>query len=365
LNDPRDDVFAFGVLVYNCLTGKLPVRDKQKWTSGEVKTGLQNGTKIPDDLLELIARCLERDPQLRSTFADVVQELSSAAFIKEIQKWERENAFCKKCGFVAGPRIDKCPICGQQMWERIARPPQTGMVRIEAGRFTHGLDAQQIEVAIQAAGNPNAPPDYRQRLADNGHRSVFMPAFDIDVYPVTNAEFLEFSEEMKYPSHESLTYKAQKLPDHPVVHVTWRDALCYALWKQRRLPSPLEWEKAARGDRDARPYPWGSVWRPDLCNNSHDHAETKTTPVARYAEGPRDGRSPFGIADLVGNVNEWVNQGTKQGMKAVRGGSWAARCVLEGLVSNELVADVEVEDETVGFRCAADVVYDDVLVKTS
>lgn len=66
---------------------------------------------------------------------------------------------------------------------------------------------------------------------------------------------------------------------------------------------------------------------------------------------------------MVGNVNEWVNEGTQQGMKAVRGGSWAVGCVLEGLVSNEILAAVDVENETIGFRCAADIVYDEVLVK--
>lgn len=361
LSDPSDDVFALGVLLHSCLTGKLPIR--QKWNKSEIEAALQDGLNIPDSVVEIVAKCLEREPQLRPTAEVVFSELSGSTFCEELRKWERDNAFCRQCNFIGATRDVECPICGEQIWERLAQAPQPGMVRIPAGHFTHGLDTQQIEVALQAVHSSNISQEYREHLVGSGKRKVFLPAFDIDIYPVTNADFLKFCKETRYPAHESLTYKAQTLPDHPVVHVDWKDSLCYALWKGRRLPSSLEWEKSARGQLDDRPYPWGSIWRSGLCNNAYDHSDTKTTPVGRYSEGARDGRSPFGVADMVGNVNEWVNEGTKQGMKAVRGGSWAVSCVLEGLVSNEMPAEVKVEDETIGFRCAADVVYDEVPVK--
>jgi formylglycine-generating enzyme required for sulfatase activity len=137
--------------------------------------------------------------------------------------------------------------------------------------------------------------------------------------------------------------------DHPVMWVSWGDALAYCRWLGREtglpvtLPSEAEWEKAARGT-DGRIYPWGDEWDTERCNTAEGGAGA-TTPVGRYSPG---GDSPYGCADMAGNVWDWTRsvfkgypydpkdgrEGLEAGdniLRAVRGGSFdndrlSARC---------------------------------------
>jgi formylglycine-generating enzyme required for sulfatase activity len=150
-------------------------------------------------------------------------------------------------------------------------------------------------------------------------REVYLGAFWIDIYPVTNARFARFLEAGGYEqptwwSADGWAWKnrlqwRQPLqwgqpgwdgPDQPVAGVSWYEADAYARWAGRRLPTDAEWEKAARGT-DARRYPWGENWPTgDLAN--FDNRVGRSTPVGLY----RDGVSPFGCYDMAGNVNNWT-----------------------------------------------------------
>jgi formylglycine-generating enzyme required for sulfatase activity/energy-coupling factor transporter ATP-binding protein EcfA2 len=127
--------------------------------------------------------------------------------------------------------------------------------------------------------------------------------------PITNAQYRLFVEATQHAAPEY--WENGKVPrgleSHPVVQVTWHDALAYCRWlskvtgKAITLPSEAEWEKAARGDKDKREYPWGDGWDTLKCN-TEDLGLGGTTPVGIFSEGA----SPYGCLDLVGNVWQWT-----------------------------------------------------------
>ena len=138
--------------------------------------------------------------------------------------------------------------------------------------------------------------------------SLSLPEFYIGKVPVTNAQYAGFvkATRRKAPDHwEKGAIPAGKA-EHPVVNVSWEDAVAFCRWlseatrRSFRLPSEAEWEKAARG-ADGRIYPWGNQ-APDEKRCNFGMKIGDTTPVGKYP----DGASPCGALDMAGNVWEWT-----------------------------------------------------------
>ena len=166
-----------------------------------------------------------------------------------------------------------------------------------------------------------------------------LESFKIGKCPITNAQykrFLDANPDCRVPhvdedwarpynwDRDTRTYPLGRA-NHPVVLVSWEDAVAYCRWAKKRLPSEEEWEKAARGE-DGREWPWGNEFDPERANTSEGGVGA-TTPVGCYPGGA----SPYGGLDMAGNVWEWTASDYEQGVKVVRGGAWSylqgyARC---------------------------------------
>ncbi len=313
-----------------------------------------------------------------------------------------------------------------------AREAPEGMVLVPGGEFLMGTDK----------GGADEGPE----------RRVHLPAFYIDRHEVTNAQFAEFvrrsgsfetvegpwfrysvegcadliahyeerfgvgldsfnPDTSRRPAHvvrwrsataarramaeeEVAPEVIAKLVDEqarlPVRGVSWRDAVAYAKWAGKRLPSEAEWEKAARGE-NGREYPWGATWAPDRCRAGLD-VDAGPAPVGSHPQGA----SPYGGQDMAGNVWEWVanwyaedyaasspgargqalddaelpgpskdvnllrtpQQGRETNTrKVIRGGSWAGserRARYDVRATRRLWSNPTYWHLDVGFRCAKD-----------
>ena len=172
---------------------------------------------------------------------------------------------------------------------------------------------------------------------DDSH-SVSVKSFEIGKYPVTNLGYQQFVKrtDNSWPSHWNGEFP-ETLSDHPVVDVSWHDALAYCEWMskatgiQHRIPTEVEWERAARGAENTV-YPWGSSFYAENCN-CWELGVGWTTPVNCFSKGS----SLFGVLDMVGNVWEWcsslhfnypyqIDDGREvlsaDGWRVLRGGSW-------------------------------------------
>ncbi len=227
------------------------------------------------------------------------------------------------------------------------------MVLIPAGTFLYG----------------SRDDDKEARSNEKPQRVVDLPAFYMDVYPVTNSQFAAFLNEQIQPEkklerwinlkrwvEESDRIKLKKkvyevkkgLESHPVIFVSWYGAQAYARWAGKRLPNEQEWEKAARGT-DGRIYPWGDDFDKTLCNFAGIKLHN-TSPVDLFSKG----KGPYGCYDMAGNVWEWTSSfyDPKKNSYILRGGSWYHKYVFCRCAGRDFVVHPNGRGFDIGFRCA-------------
>lgn len=182
-------------------------------------------------------------------------------------------------------------------------------------------------------------------------KKTFVKAFYIDKFEVTNEAYKQFITQTKHREPKNWTvygYREEEEKKHPVVFVSFDDALEYCKWSGKRFPTEEEWEKAARGT-DGRIYPWGNEFDLSKANTSLSGI-VGTTKVGAY----ENGRSPYGIYDMAGNVWEWTTSDYDDKGKVVRGGSWGLSHRFAKTFSR-MGYNPDVGINNLGFRCAKDV----------
>jgi formylglycine-generating enzyme required for sulfatase activity len=279
---------------------------------------------------------------------------------------------------------------------------ETEMVRVPSGAFTmgvpHGTDeADYIEsVCIEDYRSSAAELCHQDHLwaASRPAREVHIEAFEIDRHEVRVSEYRQCVRAGGCDIG-ALLFGDQRYnkSDWPMVNVTWDDAQSYCRWRGKRLPTEAEWEKAARGSKNRR-WPWGDRWRSGSANHGQLAADTvlvlktiqsRGMPVLEAYEGDKSdghpyaaepgsmiwGDSPYGAADMAGNVREWVQDfysedgyedlpainpvrdspRKSEKRRAVRGGSWTEPRLLS-LSYIRFPRTATFRGRDLGFRCA-------------
>lgn len=368
---PYSDLYSLGATLYFALTLLNPPDACLRQLGESLRPIRDLNPDVPDFLVAALERALAVDPRQRSQSAAELRGLLQPQPLETIP-----------------PRLRR---------QRPRPLPTTdvvalnhALVYIPGGEFLMGSDEPELKKACRPL-----------------HRLALGP-FCIGRLPVTHADYQRFiNDNPDYPVPYSPMRYAQRynwerrtrtfprgLEDHPVVLVSWQDALAYCGWLSQvsgyrcRLPSEAEWEKAAAWDPAtgrARLYPWGDVFDETRCNvDAHGALRLETSPVGRYspvlrpahsaalrdanAKLAEGGDSPYGLADMAGNVWEWTGSlyrpypynptdGREDpeaaGERVVHGGAFdesplLARCAWRNGVRPELRA------ANIGFRVACD-----------
>jgi iron(II)-dependent oxidoreductase len=223
----------------------------------------------------------------------------------------------------------------------------SAMVLIPAGEFMMGHDSEGDHSPVH---------------------KVYIDSFYMDKYEVTNAQFQKYCEETEsnYPEYWGMEeFKSgPEFPNHPVLGISWYEAVSYAEWAGKRLPTEAEWEYAARGGLIDNDYPYGPDADSSMANYTVSGVARGPMPVGSY---PANG---FGLHDMSGNVVEWVVDfyddeyyaaspdknptGPEKGkFKVIRGGGWHTGPYCNRVYFRNALRS-NWRDINIGFRCTKD-----------
>ncbi len=183
------------------------------------------------------------------------------------------------------------------------------MVLIPAGEFQMGTKASELDTVVaELAQYDIGRKSQRAWFGDEvPPHQVYLDAYYIDKYEVTNAQYRKFIEATGHREPSEWQDARFNRPDQPVIGVSWDDALAYCNWADKTLPTEAQWEKAARGGLVKKRFPWGDSWPPppntgnfnDKYIDGYSDGYAYTAPVGSFAPNGYD------LYDMAGNVLEW------------------------------------------------------------
>jgi len=281
---------------------------------------------------------VEAPPEAPPEVEVVVPEMAEGREEAVVAEVERQGADVAVPVFLKMVADGTVPLRGRiaaaEALGRLGDPRLADMVAIPAGEFIMGEGNEQHQ--------------------------VFVDAFKISKYSVTNMQYQTFVAATGHPApgHWPEGTHSPNKANHPVVNVSWQDAEAYCRWlsqatgKECQLPTEAEWEKAASWDEEQgvkRTYPWGDQFDARLCRTA-ESGIGDTTPVGVYPGGA----SPYGVMDMAGNVWEWTateSEGEK-GLRVLKGGSWSDRSD-SARVGSRFIAPPGICYHIYGFRVCA------------
>lgn len=223
------------------------------------------------------------------------------------------------------------------------------MVTVPAGNFTMGSSDADIQSVVSECNGVEGNCQETWFGSERPSQTVFVDTFNISKYEVTNAQYNACvnagicEAAARNITDKNIAYNPDFFADNlPVVGVSWQDASTFCNWLGERLPTEVEWEKAARGSGDQRRYPWGSDYDPSRANLSSGYP----TAVGSYPSGA----SPYGMMDMAGNVFEWT--ATADGDKYIlRGGGWNNYYYRGRVTDRGTKLPPSFANYDIGFRC--------------
>jgi formylglycine-generating enzyme required for sulfatase activity len=407
----QSDIYVLGFVAYEALAGRTAFYSQLFKEAGEAESDLfwmkwhadparhlqplrDCNASAPDELCVVIERMSAKDPAERFGNLDelkdaieqlqhrleTTEDLDLASLSGAIPQPAQTMLPGKRKTFVPALLFLFLFLCGGAAWLLFGnRKPGAILatswrfIEARAGAWTAGHKSKPLSRPLQRSMETGSGPMVlvaagsfvmgSSAVANEGPaRTVYLPAFYIDKYEVSNARYRAFTDSTGYfqppsPSWDPDYFAKSSLP---VINVSWRDAQAFCVAAGKRLPSEAEWEKAARGSSPGSRF-WAN-WTVNGLANLKRAGFAAPAPIGTVVTDV----SPFGAYDMAGNVHEWVNDayGLYSGnpvalegggtAKVVRGGSFALspqelspswRASLEASTHN---------DSPVGFRCAAD-----------
>jgi len=255
--DKRTDIYSMGIMLYELFTHKVP---KNTAVEQPVKPSTYNSS-TPPMVDSIILRMIEPKPNMRpNDFKEVIAILDKSIL-------DANKTAIKQ-------NIEKKTI------EKISGATLTNFIDIPEGNFLRGSGIES-KISIEKP-----------------RKSIFIDNFSINKYCVTNEEYDKFLSSTSYKKPKDFDENLINKPNHPVVNISYLDAIEFCKFYNVSLPTEAQWEKAAKGKKNFT-YPWGHEFTNINANIGHAHQDT--TAVDEYDNG----KTLDGIYNMSGNVWEW------------------------------------------------------------